>query len=137
MTTEVTKFDPTSYVDKIRDKIKQSLVDVIPDEQWNQMLRAEIAGFFENSTVRNAYGAEVSRPSEFRRIVQMVLEEETKRRVRDILAGPAWETYWNGTERQVGEEVGRIARENGPAIMSQWFATMIGQMIESIRFQQP
>ena len=32
-TTEVAKFDPTTYVDKVRDKIKQSLVDVIPDEQ--------------------------------------------------------------------------------------------------------
>ena len=33
-TTEVAKFDPATYVDKVRDKIKQSLVDIIPDEQW-------------------------------------------------------------------------------------------------------
>ena len=26
MTTEVAKFDPTTYVDKVRDKIKQSLI---------------------------------------------------------------------------------------------------------------
>ena len=54
--TEVTKFDPASYVDKVRDKIKQSLIDVIPDDQWNAMLRSDgaqiLAKWLESATAQ-------------------------------------------------------------------------------------
>ncbi len=135
MSTEVAKFDPATYVDKVRDKIKQSLVDVIPDEQWNAMLKAEISAFFENRKERTAYGNDVREyPSEFRQIVKTVIEEETKNRVRAMLATPEWTSYWDGNKQQAGEEIARIARENGAAILAKWLEAAIGQVISSIRF---
>jgi hypothetical protein len=135
MSTEVTKFDPSTYVDKVRDKIKQSLVDVIPDEQWNTMLKAEISAFFENKRERSAYSSEYREiPSEFRRIVAVVVEEETKRRVCEMLSGTDWSSYWDGTKQQAGEEIARIARENGAAILAKWLESAIGQVIAGIRF---
>lgn len=131
--SEVTKFDPAAYVDKVRDKIKQSLIDVIPDEQWNAMLRTEIAAFFENR-VTSQYGQQTTYPSEFRRIVTSVVEEETKRRIREMLSGPEWESYWDGTKQQAGEEIARLARENGATILAKWLESAIGQVISSIRF---
>lgn len=135
-TTEVAKFDPVTYVDKVRDKIKQSLIDVIPDDQWNTMLKAEISSFFEPQAVPGDWNrAATTKPSEFHRIVLTVLEEETKKRVRDTLAGPEWASYWNGTKLQTGEEIARLARENGAAILAKWLEAAIGQVIDSIRFQ--
>ena len=133
MSTEVTKFDPASYVDKVRDKIKQSLIDVIPDDQWNVMLKAEIEGFFKSKTY-SQYGEQREQPSEFRRIVLGVLEEEVKKRVRDMLASAEWSSYWDGNKQQAGEEIARIARENGAAILAKWLEAAIGQVIASIRF---
>lgn len=133
--TEVAKFDPNSYVDKVRDKIKQSLIDVIPDEQWNVMLKAEIGSFFENRVTSN-YGQQTQHPSEFRRIVGCVLEEETKKRVRELLTGPEWASYWDGTKMNVGNEIGRIARENGAAILAKWLEAAIAQVIDGLKFQQ-
>lgn len=133
--TAVEKFDPASYVDKVRDKIKQSLIDVIPDDQWNAMLRVEIGAFFESRKERTPYSNEVREmPSEFRRIVTLVVEEETKKRVRAMLDGPDWSIYWDGTKQQAGEEIARIARENGAAILAKWLEAAIGQVIASIRF---
>lgn len=135
MTTEVAKFDPTTYVDKVRDKIKQSLIDIIPDEQWNAMLGAEISGFFKEQVVPgNGYRETTAKPSEFRRIVLGVLEEETKKRVRDMLATPEWGSYWDGNKQKAGEEIARIAQENGAAIMAKWLEAAIGQVISNIRF---
>jgi hypothetical protein len=131
--SEVTKFDPTSYVDKVREKIKQSLIDVIPDDQWNAMLRAEIGAFFENRVTSN-YGQQTTHSSEFRRIVTGVIEEETKRRIREMLSGPDWASYWDGTKQQAGEEIARLARENGAAILAKWLESAITQVISSIRF---
>ena len=136
MTNEVAKFDPSTYVDKVRDKIKQSLVDVIPDDQWNAMLRAEIETFFKTKTT-SQYGEQREQPSEFRRIVMRVIEDETKRRIGDMLAGPEWSSYWDGTQQQAGKEIARIARENGAAILAKWLESAIGQVISSIRFQNP
>lgn len=135
MSTEVAKFDPTTYVDKVRDKIKQSLIDIIPDEQWNAMLSAEISGFFKEQVVPgNGYRETTTKPSEFRRIVLTVIEEETKKRVRDMLASAGWSSYWDGSRQQTGEEIARIARENGAAILAKWLEAAIGQVISGIRF---
>lgn len=134
-TTEVAKFDPATYVDKVRDKIKQSLIDIIPDEQWNAMLAAEIAGFFKEQVVPgNGYHTTSTKPSEFHRIVLTVLEEDTKRRVKDMLASPEWSSYWDGNKQKAGEEIARIARENGAAILAKWLEAAIGQVIDGIRF---
>lgn len=133
--TEVAKFDPTSYVNKVRDKIKQSLIDVIPDDQWNTMLKAEISAFFENR-VSSYMGQQTQHPSEFRRIVGAVLEEETKKRVKELLTGPEWMAYWDGTKMNVGKEIGRIAAENGSAILAKWLEAAIAQVIDGLRFQR-
>ena len=134
-TTEVAKFDPATYVDKVRDKIKQSLVDVIPDEQWNVMLKAEISSFFESRTEKNSWNNEyATKPSEFRRLVGVVLEEETKKRIRDMLNGPDWTSYWDGTRQQAGEEIAKLARDNGAAILAKWLESAISQIVSGIRF---
>ena len=134
---EITKFDPSTYVDKVRDKIKQSLIDTIPDEQWNAMLRAEISSFFETKTDHDRYsGAPSKRPSEFHRIVQTVLEEETKKHVREMLNSPEWKMYWDGTKQQAGEEIARLVRENGAAIMAKWLEAAVGQVISNIQFHR-
>jgi hypothetical protein len=137
MTTEVTKFDPATYVDKVRDKIKQSLIDIIPDEQWNTMLKAEIMMFFEGRQERaNTYNNEMRKvPSEFHRIAMNVIEEETKKRVRDMLHTSEWTTYWDGTKQAAGEEIARIARENGAAILAKWLESAIAQVIDGLRFR--
>ena len=135
MSTEVAKFDPSTYVDKVRDKIKQSLIDVIPDDQWNTMLKTEISSFFEHRTERDRWGGnETTIKSEFHRLVKVVLEEETKKRIREMLAGDEWSGYWDGTKQQAGEEIARIARENGAAILAKWLEAAIGQVISGIRF---
>lgn len=137
MSTEVAKFDPATYVNAVRDKIKQSLVDVIPDEQWNAMLTTEISGFFENRTNRDQWGGTTTTMSEFHRIVKLVLEEETKKRVRDMLNSAEWTSYWDGTKQKAGEEIERIARDNGAAILAKWLESAIGQVISNIRFSNP
>ena len=134
-TTDVAKFDPSTYVDKVRDKIKQSLIDVIPDEQWNAMLKTEISAFFENRVASHSqYGQQTTHPSEFRRIVASVIEEETKRHIRDMLAGPEWTSYWDGTKQKAGEEIARIAQENGALILAKWLESAIAQVVDNIRF---
>lgn len=134
-TTDVTKFDPTSFVDKLRDKIKHAMIDVIPDEQWDTMLKHEVETFFRSKVVSDYHGNR-EQPSEFRRIVLGILEEEIKTRTKAMFAGPEWQSYWADNKQKAGEEIARLARENGAAILSKWLESAITQVIDSIRFQR-
>lgn len=137
MTTDVAPFNPATYVDKVRDKIKQSLIDVVPDEQWNTLLKAEIANFFEGATERDWQGKTTKKPSEFHRLAQVVLEEETKKRIRALLNTPAWDIYWDGQKLKAGEELARLAKENGTAILGKWLESAFAQVLSGLKYQQP
>lgn len=48
----IAKFDPSSYVEATRARVKSALVELIPDEQWNAMLKQQIDAFLKPSVER-------------------------------------------------------------------------------------
>jgi hypothetical protein len=75
---------------KLRDKIKSAFVDLIPEERWDAMLKAEVAKFMSGTPEhRNGYGNYVAaQPSEFSKVCQSVLSEmireEAKKRFAEV-----------------------------------------------------
>jgi len=47
METLPEKFDPSKLMDGVRDRIKATFVSLIPDDQWEVMVKKEIDAFFE------------------------------------------------------------------------------------------
>lgn len=43
----VQKFDPSTLMQGVKDRIKSEFVSLIPDEQWNEMVQKEINDFFK------------------------------------------------------------------------------------------
>lgn len=50
MAEEIEKFDPSKLMQGVKDRIKATFVSLIPDEQWDQMVKKEIDAFFDPST---------------------------------------------------------------------------------------
>jgi hypothetical protein len=48
MGAEIQKFDAGKAVEAIRERIRAALADVIPDEQWDALIRAEVKDFLED-----------------------------------------------------------------------------------------
>lgn len=46
MSTQIEKFDPSTLMNGVRDRIKATFVSLIPDEQWEQLVRKEADSFF-------------------------------------------------------------------------------------------
>lgn len=44
--TAIEKFDPSKLMDGVRDRIKATFVSMIPDAQWEQLVKAECDKFF-------------------------------------------------------------------------------------------
>lgn len=74
---------------KLRERIQSAFVDLIPQERWDEMLKAEVEKFMADRVEKNTYGHETKRqPSEFSRLCQSALGElvdaEVKRRFKEI-----------------------------------------------------
>lgn len=82
METEVLKFDANEAMKRVKEKIKDSFVSLIPDDQWNGMVKTEIDQYFAKA--QEGYG-ERGYSSSFTKDVHSVLSEEVKGRVKKYL----------------------------------------------------
>lgn len=89
--SEIQKFDPSQLMQGVRDRIKATFVSLIPDEQWEQMIKKEADGFFakkENYSNRDYI-------SDFQQECRKVMNDVAKEKV--ILFMKTYDhQLWNG-----------------------------------------
>lgn len=81
---EIEKFDANKAMQSVKEKIKDAFVSLIPDSQWDEMVKKELDDYFkvreDNNYNQNRYG------SNFTRDVHALLKEEIDSRVKNYLA---------------------------------------------------
>ena len=55
--SEVQKFDPAQLMQGVRERVKATFVSLIPDEQWEQMIKKECDDFFTRNSRYSDYNA--------------------------------------------------------------------------------
>jgi hypothetical protein len=123
MANEVEKFDPALLMQGVKDRIKATFISLIPDDKWEQMCKTEIDRFFKGDPEGQYRNKNYS---EFTYVVNGVLTDVTKEKVKAILSGPEYKSHWNGSEYTVSEEIDKILTKNAPKII----ATMLGNMMQ-------
>lgn len=78
-------FDPSATINAIRDRIRGAMLDIIPDEQWDALIKAEMHAFMNDTVEKRSYGESVTRPAGFKIIVREMLEEDAKKRLTAVL----------------------------------------------------
>jgi hypothetical protein len=126
MADEIAKFDPSAYVTAIRDKVKNALVDMIPDEQWNAMLQREIEAFARPSTT-DQWGNRKEGD------LYRLMREEITEYVKSMLRAPEWQEQWVGVHRRVSEEISKIITEHGASIINVWLGQAIQAFVDSLQ----
>ena len=91
MSDEIEKFDANEAMQRVRERIKDSFVSLIPDEQWNEMVKKEVDSYFKEK--ESGYGQRAY-ASNFTLDVHSVLSEEVKQRVGKYLL-ENFNTAWN------------------------------------------
>jgi hypothetical protein len=82
MENEIKKFDVNEAMKNVKDKIKDAFVNLIPDEQWNEMVKKEIDLYFQQKEER--YDNR-NYTSNFTKDVHSVLQQEVKDRTKQYL----------------------------------------------------
>lgn len=146
MGTEINKAKPFSAekaVDAIRERIRGALADLIPDEQWDTLIRAEVKDFLEDRTVeRNSYRDTYHQtvPAGFKRLVREELTTETKNRLKTFFDSPEWTAQWEnrpghqgGSHYVASEEVKRLVLESSGQIISSVLSQAIQNVVTNMR----
>lgn len=131
---EITKFDPNKLVDRVRERVRGTIADLIPEDAWTAMVKKEIDLFLKETT-REAYNFNRNHeriPSGLATAVHDVLEEETKKRVKAILDSPEWGANWM-VEGQVSNAVKDLVVKHAPEIVQSLLGNAVQQFVQNMR----
>ena len=124
MENEITKFNVEDAIKSIKDKIKDAFVTLIPDEQWNDMVKKEINAYFLE-TDDDYYHRK--KTSSFTADVHKILQEEVNERVKKYLSDN-FNTVWDNNGRPVCDlKVEEFITKNAGKIL----ADMIGAQFQA------
>lgn len=118
-----TELSPMASVqEKIKAKIKEEFVSLLPDEVWSEMVRAVITDFTTDKK-KDEYGRNAPRPSPLKEIIQTelraIVNEQLKGELNKLGNGP-----WIGSKQAASEAVKKLV------------ATSYQEILESIQRQQ-
>ena len=114
----------------IREKIKDTFASLIPEDQWEEMIKKEVSSFF-NTQNTTGYSSRASNTN-FELEVQRLLKEETDLKVKQYLKDN-FDNIWHGNNGEIkcNYIVENIIVKNAGSILSD----MIGGAIQ-MRLQQ-
>ncbi len=120
---ELKPFDATEALKSVKEKIKDSFVSLIPDEQWNDMVKKEVDSYFQAK--EEGYGHR-GYSSSFTRDVHNLLQKEVEVRVKKYLQSEFNEVWHNDGVSVCNEKVEEFITKNAGKILSD----MIGGTIQ-------
>lgn len=137
MTTDIEKpapFDPAAAVNAIRDKIRGAMLDIIPAEQWDALIRAEMHDFMNDRTTGSGY-SQTTHLAGFKRIARELLEEDARARVKALLSSPEWQEkrVANG-EKDASDAIKMYVTENAGKILNAWVGSAIQQVVQQMQY---
>lgn len=138
MNTQIEPYNPQAIMQGVKDRIKATFVNLIPDEQWEEMVKKEVDDFFlaTKTTEENSWGNKYQKHSTFGKMVEYELQAECKKRLMDYLASPDFEQKWeNNGQVIMSETVKNMVIENSGAIIANFFGNMLSTAFSSLRYQ--
>lgn len=124
MPEEIKYFDANEALKHVKERIKDSLVSLIPDDQWNEMVKKEVDSYFKEKD--EGYG-DRGRSSSFTREVHTCLQEEVRVKVKEYLVTNFNKVWHNNGVPICNEKVEEMITKNAGKILSD----MIGATIQN------
>lgn len=124
---QIEKFDPSTLMQGVKDRIKATFVSLIPDTQWEQMVKTEVDDFFKKRESGYNYKSQVS---DFTYLVNTCLKEECTKRMTEYLTSDDFITnYTNNGVPVVTEKVKQLIIENSGEILASMMGGVFSAML--------
>ena len=129
----VKKWDPDTVMEGVRDKIKATFVSMIPDAEWDRLIKGEIDNWFAEGQERD-YSSPRYYRSKFSLFCQGILEDVARMKVKQALETYAT-TQWQNGEYIVSEQLRRLIIENAGELFARIMGPMMATVIQQMRLQ--
>jgi len=129
MAEEMQKFDPATLMQGVKDRIKATFVSLIPDDQWDQMVKKEVDDYFR----LYSYGYRNENTSHFTTTVRDVLQKEVYKRVQEVLSSPEFDIEWNGDKQSLTGVIKDELIRKAPEIFIASIEGMVANVVLNMR----
>jgi len=134
-TKQIQKFDPAQLMQGVRDRIKSTFVSLIPDDQWEAMVKKESDGFFREKEI-NPHVNNRQYKFDFQLLVRDELHKEAQARMKKYLESPEFSDTWDNHGNTVASKaVKDMFIENSGQILAGFFAGMFQNALGQITSQ--
>jgi hypothetical protein len=138
MTNEIEKFDPSTLMQGVKDRIKSTFVSLIPEDKWEELVQKEIDSFFNQEqlitmstkTVSNSvwdssqYATKEIKQTPFRSLIYEMCYEKTIDLIKKKLTDEWFGNEWPITEENMNENLKKVIAESAPAAMLKFFESI-------------
>jgi hypothetical protein len=133
--TAVQSFDPRSLNDQIRDRIRASVVELIPEEAWRDYIDREIADFFTDRPAGSGLYGKPGKRAPFAEVCADVMQDVAKTKLHEELNKPEWTAFWENGQQRVGVHVTAALKEHGAGLFEAMVANTVQQIVDSLRLR--
>ena len=110
---------------QIRDRIKASFVELIPEDAWKTLVQKEVAAFQED---KRSYGG-LTEPSPLRRLIQTAMTDLFKEAIKQELSKPEYSTNMKGDLKL---EPSQAVRDIVKGLLPEIVTEMTGSFVENV-----
>lgn len=117
----------TAVQEKIKDRIKDEFVSLIPDEMWSQMVQAVVDDFTRGKTDRHSSS---TTEAPMKRMIREAIEEMCREKIKAELAQHV--ATWDGYGRRtVAEATEKMIREHASQMLAATQAGMTSALVDN------
>lgn len=129
-TNEIQKFDPSTLMEGVRQRIKATFVSLIPDDQWEELCKKEIDNFFDEKNTYNSSNRDYK--SEFSEVCKVVLTELSKEKIKQYITDYD-SIVWVDGGLQCSEKLSQLIIKLAPEIFTATFGNMFQNAISQMK----
>lgn len=128
---QVAAFDPNTLRDKITDRIKNSFVELVPEEAWQKMVQGVIDEMLTPKS--HGYNNE-KRPSEMQQMIRDEITKRMKETIAKTLDQPEYQAVWDDRSgrQSAGPLVQEIIKQCAPDLVKVMFSDLVGSLVVKI-----
>lgn len=134
---EIQKFDPTKLMEGIKDRIKAEFASLIPDEQWNQMVKKEVDDFFNTTEQDRSYQSSImNHKTRFDFLIKEMLSQYCTDKFKEYLNSEKFTVMFDSKGKSImSAAITKIMVENSGDILMNFFGGMMDSAITDLKMK--
>ena len=128
----MSELQPFNFNDAIKTKMQKLFIDIVPEDQWEQMLKAQMTWFFEKKPWH--YSSDPMKPSDFEVIVTWLMSEKIKEEAWKYIEENLSSMEWNWDKIKLNSQIQKMIAESLPWMFENILWNMVQTAINNARY---